>query len=351
MTPANTPPRLTRMSVRKVTLLGGLFIAIGPFAMALYTPAMAEVVTAYGTTSSLVKMTLTLYFAGFAAAQLIAGPLSDALGRRPIIIAFMAIFLLGSVLALLAPTVEMLMVARFIQGVGASAGVAISRALVRDMFQGDDSSRIMNLMGIILATAPAIAPSLGGLLVIHAGWRSVFVAMFLFGLIVIAAAVWSLKETITPDRSRLNLRSLGQSYVILARNSHFITTSLTIAGAVGAVYALATMLPFILMQELGLSPTQFGLGMLMQSGSFFAGSLLFRPMMRRFSAYQMVPPGLVLIAIGSVLTSTLLFGEPSFLRVMVPAAIYNCQQMLEFVALSRLEAPVFSIIVPSSRLR
>lgn len=322
MTPVDVNATLPRMSVRRVSLLGALFIAIGPFAMALYTPAMAEVVTAYGTTNSLVKMTLTLYFAGFAAAQLVAGPLSDGLGRRPIIIAFMAIFLVGSVLALIAPNVETLMIARFIQGVGASAGVAISRALVRDLFQGDDSSRIMNLMGIILATAPAVAPTLGGVLVIHAGWRSVFVAMFIFGIVVIAAAVWGLKETVIPDRSRLNMRSLGRSYVTLATNGHFMAASMTIAGAVGAIYALATMLPFILMQQLGLSPAQFGLGMLMQSGSFFLGSLAFRALTRQRSAYQMVPPGLVFIAIGSVLAATLLFGAPSFLRVMGPVMIY-----------------------------
>lgn len=322
MTQTDISPPPQRMSTRQVSLLGAFFIAVGPIAMALYTPAMAEVVKAYGTTNSLVKLTLTLYFAGFASAQLIAGPLSDALGRRPVIIGFMAIFLVGSLLALFAPTVEVMMLARFIQGVGASAGVAISRALVRDLYQGDESSRIMNLMGIILSTAPAIAPALGGVLVIYAGWKSVFVVMILFGTAVILAAVWNLKETVVPDRTRLNLRSLGRSYITLLTNGHFMATSMTIAGGVGAIYALATMLPFILMQQLGLSPTQFGLGMLMQSGSFFLGSLTFRPLMKRFSAYQMVTPGLVLIALGSAATLTLIFGEPSFLRVMIPVGIY-----------------------------
>jgi len=322
MTQTDISAKPPRMSIRQVSLLGAFFIAVGPIAMALYTPAMAEVVEAYGTTNSLVKLTLTLYFAGFASAQLIAGPLSDALGRRPVIIGFMAIFLCGSLLALFAPTVEVLIVARFIQGIGASAGVAISRALVRDMFEGDESSRIMNMMGIILATAPAIAPTLGGVLVLYTGWRSVFVAMILFGAAVMLAAVFSLKETVVPDRSHLNVRSLCRSYLTLLLNGHFMTTSMTIAGAVGAIYALATMLPFILMQQLGLSPTQFGLGMLMQSGSFFLGSLTFRPLMRRYSAYQMVSPGLVLIALGSIVTLTLLVGEPTFLRVMIPVAIY-----------------------------
>ncbi|NUH64034.1 multidrug effflux MFS transporter [Sulfitobacter sp. S0837] len=312
-----------RMSVRRVSLLGALFIATGPIAMALYTPAMAEIVSAYGTTSSLVKMTLTLYFGGFATAQLIAGPLSDALGRRPVIIGFMMIFVAASLLALAAPTIETLIVARFVQGIGASAGVAISRALVRDLFEGDESSRIMNLMGIILAVAPALAPTLGGVLVTHAGWQSVFVAMMSFGIAVIAATVWGLRETVVPDRSRLNLRQLAQSYVTLMTNRHFMATSLTIAGAIGAIYALATILPFILMQVLGFTPTEFGLGMLMQSGSFFAGSLVVRQLMKHHSAYRLVVPGLGVILFGSALILTLLVGPPSFLRVMVPVAFYT----------------------------
>ena len=312
-----------RMSVRRVSLLGALFIATGPIAMALYTPAMAEIVSAYGTTSSLVKMTLTLYFGGFATAQLIAGPLSDALSRRPVIIGFMMIFVAASLLALAAPTIETLIVARFVQGIGASAGVAISRALVRDLFEGDESSRIMNLMGIILAVAPALAPTLGGVLVTHVGWQSVFVAMMSFGIAVIAATVWGLRETVVPDRSRLNLRQLAQSYVTLMTNRHFMATSLTIAGAIGAIYALATILPFILMQVLGFTPTEFGLGMLMQSGSFFAGSLVVRQLMKHHSAYRLVVPGLGVILFGSALILTLLVGPPSFLRVMVPVAFYT----------------------------
>ncbi|MFV0513240.1 MAG: multidrug effflux MFS transporter [Jhaorihella sp.] len=318
----NGVPR-PRMSARRVSLIGALFIATGPIAMALYTPAMTEVVSAFDTSNGMVKLTLTLYFAGFATAQLIAGPLSDALGRRPVIVAFMAIFVAASLLALIAPNIETLMSARFVQGVGASAGVAISRAVVRDLFEGDESSRIMNLMGIILAVAPALSPTLGGLIVTHAGWRAVFAVMTLFGAVVIAVTLLGLRETVTPDRSRLNLRALGRSYVTLATNRHFVTTTLTIAGAIGAIYAQATILPFILMQRLGLSPTAFGIGMLMQSGSFLAGSLAFRQLMKRRSAYRLVTPGLVFIALGSVAMLTLLTGETSFLRVMGPVAVYT----------------------------
>ena len=276
------------MSERRVALIGGLFVAIGPISMALYTPAMTEIVHAFGTTESFVKLTLTLYFGGFAFAQLIAGPLSDALGRRPVTFAFMGIYFLGSLIALMAPGIEVLMAARFLQGVGASAGVAISRAIVRDLFSGDRSSRIMNLIGIILAVGPATAPTIGGLTLELAGWRAIFVIMALFGIAVVLATVFALKETVVPDRSRFSFRGLASSYVVILGNAQFLGASGVVAGTIGAIYAQATFLPFILMDRVGLTPTQFGLGMLMQSGFFLGGSLALRVLLNRVSAASMV---------------------------------------------------------------
>jgi len=183
------------MSERRVSMIGALLVAIGPVSMALYTPAMTELVRVFETTESAIKLTLTLYFGGFACAQLIAGPLSDALGRRPITIAFMALYCVASVAATLSPTVEVLMGARFLQGIGASAGIAISRALVRDLFTDDQSSRIMNLIGIILALGPALAPTIGGLMLPLFGWQSIFLLMTLIGFLVIWVALFSMKET------------------------------------------------------------------------------------------------------------------------------------------------------------
>ncbi len=315
-------PATPLMSSRRVSVIGALLVAIGPVSMAIYTPAMTEIVQAFGVTESAVKMTLTLYFGGFALAQLIAGPLSDALGRRPIIITFMGIYCAASLFALFAPTIEALMAARFFQGVGASAGVAISRALVRDLFKGEESSRIMNLIGIILALGPALAPTLGGLLLSWSGWRSTFVAMLFMGLAIIATAIFALRETVVADRSRLNIRSLGGTYLMLLRHRHFMATAMVMSGALGALYAQATFLPFILMDTIGLTPAQFGLGMLMQSGFFFASSLTVRFLMRRVPAYRLVAPGLGFILLGSLGTLTLAFGALGFLHVMIPVAVY-----------------------------
>jgi DHA1 family bicyclomycin/chloramphenicol resistance-like MFS transporter len=308
------------MSERRVSLIGGLLTAIGPISMALYTPAMTEIVHAFGTTEAAVKMTLTLYFGGFACAQLVAGPLSDALGRRPVTFAFMAIYCAASFLALVAPDVRTLMAARFVQGVGASAGIAISRAIVRDLFRGEQSSRIMNLIGIILALGPAAAPTIGGLVLTFASWRMIFVLMAGFGVTIVLVTALCLRETVVADRRRLRPGQLVGSYRAVLTNRAFLVAAGIVAGAVGSLYAQATFLPFILMERVGLTPPEFGLGMLFQSGSFLLGSLACRLLMRRTSAYRLVAPGLGLIAVGSAGLLLLLVREPSFLAVMVPVA-------------------------------
>ncbi len=311
------------MSERRVSLLGAMFVAIGPVSMALYTPAMTEIVHAFGTTEGMVKLSLTLYFGGFACAQLIAGPLSDAMGRRPVTFGFMAIYFVASLVAYLAPDIQTLLGARFVQGIGASAGVAMSRAIVRDLFSGEKSSRIMNLIGIILAVGPAFAPTIGGLMLGISGWRSIFALMALFGVIVVAVTAVFLRETVVADPRRLRPGALVGSYVMLLGNRHFMTATLAVAGAIGALYAQATFLPFILMERVGLSATQFGVGMLLQSGSFFLGSVVVRQAMRAVGAYRLVGVGMTFIAIGAAGVSLLLFWEPSFLRVMGPVAIYS----------------------------
>ena len=312
------------MSERRVSLLGAVLVAIGPMSMALYTPAMPEIVHAFGTTEAAVKLTLSLYFAGFAVAQLICGPLSDGFGRKPVTYAFMSIFLVASLIALLAPTVELLIAARFLQGVGAAVGWAIARAIVRDLFTNERSARIMNLMGLILAAGPAFSPTLGGITMELAGWHAIFWLMFGAGVIIMLIVRFAMVETVQRDLSRIRPSALLGSYRSVLSSPYFVLSSLVLAGSVGTIYTQATILPFILMDRVGLTPSQFGIGMLMQSGLYFAGSLVVRQLLGRFGAFRIVPAGLAFIAAGSLSTAIgLHLFEPTFLLVMGPVAFFS----------------------------
>jgi DHA1 family bicyclomycin/chloramphenicol resistance-like MFS transporter len=322
----NMQPSMSRppiMSERRVGLLGALFAAIGPVSMSLYTPAMPEIVTAFGTTEAAVKMSLSLYFAGFAFAQLFCGPISDGVGRRPVTVAFMTIYTGASILAVTAWNIDVLILARFLQGIGAAVGVAMSRAIVRDLFEHEQSARIMNMIGIILAVGPAAAPTIGGVTMELAGWHAIFLVMAVAGIGIALAAIFLLRETVERDLSRIRPRQLLRNYVLLVSTPYFMTASLMNAGATGALYALATILPFVLMGPIALTPTQFGASMTIQSFSYLFGSLALRFLMPRFGAFRLVPVGLVVMACGATAMALVphIF-EPGFLLVMAPVGVY-----------------------------
>lgn len=310
------------MSERRTTVLGALLTAIGPVSMAVYTPAMPELVRAFGTTDAAIKLSLSLYFGGFALAQLLAGPVSDAFGRRKASIAFLVIYVFGSLIAALAIDVNWILAGRLIQGIGASVGVTVARAAVRDQFVGAQASRIMNMIGIILAIGPALGPTLGGLALSAFGWQSIFLLMVAFGGSALLACIFVLRETAIPDRSRLQPVTLVRTYAGLITDLRFLLPSLILGGSIGALYAQGTMLPFVLIDVVGLSPTEFGLGMLAQTGSYLTGSIVLRLISGRISGPAAVATGVSFCGVGGLLmflSVHLLY--PTFLSIMVPVGI------------------------------
>ena len=312
-----------RMSATRTSIIGAFLVALGPISMALYTPAMPELVSAFHTSDSMIKLTLSLYFGGFAMSQLVAGSLSDAFGRRPVTIAFMGIYLIGSLMSAFAPSVQVLILGRLVQGIGASAGMTVSRAIVRDQFTGDKAAGIMNLIGMMLAIGPALAPTIGSIALGLAGWRSIFFLMLGFAAIACLIAYAFLEETSVPDRRKAHVGPILAAYREILGDVRFITATLVIGGAVGVLYTLAAILPFILIDRVGLTPLQFGVGMLLQSGMYFAGSVVVRLLLSRFSARQLIAPGLTLIGAGGIGVALSIGLLPlNYLSVMGPVGVF-----------------------------
>jgi len=312
------------MSERKTALIGAVLVALGPISMALYTPAMPELVTVFGTDIGTVKLTLTAYFAGFAVTQLVCGPLSDAYGRRPILVAFLALYLAGSVMAFLAPSIGWLLAARIVQGVGASVGVATARAIVRDLYTGSRSVGIMNTIGLMLAIGPAISPTIGGLTLDFVGWRAIFALMVAYGLAAVVMTVFSLPETLAArDPSRLHPGRLVMGYLRLLGDRRFMAPVLVIGATLGGLYTMATILPFVLIDRVGLTPTEYGVGMIAQSGAYGLGAVAVGRLLKRLNPARLVWPGLLFCAAGGLLLAVLLrLAEPSFLAVMGPVGVF-----------------------------
>ncbi|MFK3778917.1 multidrug effflux MFS transporter [Agrobacterium sp. NPDC089420] len=310
------------MSRKRTAMLGALLTALAPISMAIYTPAMPELTRVFATTEAAVKLSLSLYFAGFAIAQLLAGPASDAFGRRRASLVFLSIFLGGGLLAIFAPTIEVLLFARLVQGIGASVGMTVARAVVRDQFTGADASSIMNLIGIMLAVGPALGPTIGGLSLAAFGWKSVFFLMAGLGAIAIFSVVVFLRETTVPDKSLIRPRRLLSAYGALLTEPRFLLAALVLGGSIGALYAQATMLTFILIGEVGMTPTAFGIGMLMQTGAYFFGSIALRYIAPRLGDRRAVMLGLCFSGTGGLLILLSVFLiPPSFFSIMGPVAV------------------------------
>ena len=319
-----TAAMTTAMSARRTAIIGGLMVAVGPLSISLYAPALPTIVADLVTTESMGKLSLSVYFGAFALSQLLCGPLSDSYGRKKIAIWFFAIYVLGSLVAALGPSIGWLLAGRVLQGVGVSVGVALSRAMVRDQFVGSESIRILTLINLILTVAPAIAPTLGSVLLAFGSWHLLFLVMATFGAGIIAMIMVVARET-HPEAARVPFRpvSVLVNYGKLLRSRQFMVPALVLALSFGGFYGFAALLPFILIGDIGLSTFQFAMVMLIQTAAFITGNVVAGYMAGRLSGIGMVRVGLVLLALAGIGFAVGLRLYPdAVLAVMLPVALW-----------------------------
>jgi MFS transporter, DHA1 family, multidrug resistance protein len=312
------------MTEMRTAVIGALVVTLGSISTALYTPALPQLVTAFQTVPSAIKLTMTVYLFGFAFAMLICGPVSDAFGRRPAAALFLAIYVAGSVVALLAPSIELLIIARLCQGIGAASGVTVSRAMVRDQFTGNSAMKIMNLIGLILAIGPAVSPTIGGLILGLFGWHAIFAIMAAYGATAFLVVILACPETnLSPEKSKIYPLSMLKNYAILLSNKRFMHNSLLLGLTVGGVYTLAVILPFVFIEVLGVTPMQFGMAMVIQTGSYAFGTLATNQILLIAQGKTLINIGLTCVATGGVLMLVIPELFPLNLwSVMVPVGIW-----------------------------
>jgi MFS transporter, DHA1 family, multidrug resistance protein len=190
-----------------IALLAAL-AALGQFASSAYLPSMPAMGLELGASVSAVQFTMTAYLAAFAVMQLVYGPLSDRFGRRPIMLTGCVLFIAGSVLCMVAVSIEAVIAGRAVQAVGACAGAVASRAVVRDLFEGPELTRAMAAIAMAFSAVPAVAPVVGGVLQMLAGWHGSFAASVLFGVVVLIPVVLFLRETNYRRQAQLNFGSV-----------------------------------------------------------------------------------------------------------------------------------------------
>src|SRR6476660_7756840 len=196
---------------------------LGPFSIDTYIPAFSGIAQALGATPVEMQQTLSAYLFGFAFMNLFHGALADSFGRRPVVLAGIAVFTLASAGCALSQTVGQLVFFRFLQGLSTGAGIVVSRAVIRDMFPPAEAQRVMSQVTIYFGVAPAVAPIVGGWLFVHAGWHSVFWLLGGLGVVLWTANYKLLPETLHEShRQAFNVRNLMQGYWQLGSNTRFL---------------------------------------------------------------------------------------------------------------------------------
>jgi len=297
--PGNALPRSRKLLY--VLLLGAL-VALGPFTVDLYLPAFPSVAADLATSEAAIQLTLTATMIGFGAGQLIVGPLSDAVGRkRPLFVAT-GLHIVASIAVAFAPTVELVMAGRVLQGIGASGGMVIAMAIVRDLFAGQALIRMLARMALVTGLAPVLAPVIGSQLLNVMDWRGVFVVLAAYGL-GIAITVGALIPETHPAERRggTSLRAYRTRYAHLLGDASFVGIAVVGAMTFTALFAYLSSSSFILQDIFGLSAQEYGVAFGVNSIGIVIANQTSARLMRILPPRAVTTVGLAVMLTGSVL--------------------------------------------------
>jgi len=273
---------------------------LGPFSVDMYLPAFPAIGREFGASPIALQQTLSAYLFGFAFMMLWHGALSDALGRRPIVIGSLAVYALATLGCAIAGNIESLWLFRAVQGLSAGAGVVVGRAIVRDRFHGADAQRVMSQITLFFGVAPAVAPVLGGIVLNALGWRAMFWVLLALVLGLIAWAVKSLPETLPLDaRQTLNPRALARNYRAVLLRIDFLLLAMIPAFNFCAFFLYIASAPVFIIDLLGLSSLGFAWLFVPMIVGIMAGASLSGRLAGRISPLRQIRLGYALMAAGA----------------------------------------------------
>ena len=309
-----------------MTAVLAMLTALGPLSTDFYLPSLPEIVRVLNTDVAGAQATLSAFLFGFAAGQIIWGPLSDRLGRRPVLLIGLGLFLVTTLICALAPSIEALIGARFAQALGASGPIVLGRAMVRDLYDGPRAGRELARMGMIMGLVPAVAPALGGVLQNAFGWRSTFIATLIVALAIMAVVVTILPETIRKrSPEKLSFFAIFRGFRVLLQNPAYrVYVSLTSLAYAG-LFAFISGSSFVLIGIYGLSPPVYGLSFGCMVLGYILGTILAQRLVGSRGFDGVIALGVICLAAGGLTMLACVatgFGGP--FGVILPMALYAC---------------------------
>lgn len=300
---------------RFLVWLAGLSV-LGFLATDMYLPAFAAIQADLQTPASAVSASLSLFLAGFAAAQLLWGPLSDRYGRKPVLLIGLTIFALGSLGMLWVENAATLLVLRFVQAVGVCAAAVIWQALVTDYYPSQKVNRIFATIMPLVGLSPALAPLLGSWLLVHFSWQAIFATLFAITVVLILPIFW-----LKPTTKAGNNSQDGLTFTDLLRSKTYRANVLIYAACSASFFAWLTGSPFIL-SEMGYSPAVIGLSYVPQTIAFLIGGYGCRAALQKWQGKQLLPWLLVLFAVSVIATWAAGFiSHVSLVEILIPFCV------------------------------
>ncbi len=298
---------------------------IGPFSIDTYLPAFSGIAASLGATPVQMQQTLSSYLLGFAVMNLFHGALSDSLGRRPVVLAGVALFTLASVGCALSQTIGQLVFFRALQGISAGAGMVVSRAIIRDMFPPADAQRVMSQVTIYFGIAPAVAPMIGGFLFAHADWHAIFWLLVGLGAVLFLSTWRWLPETLDrPARQPFRAGHLLRGYWEMGKSPRFMALVLASGIPFNGMFLYVLAAPVFLGEHLRLAPTQFFWFFVLSIGGIMGGAWASGRLAGRIKPRHQIRHGFVIMLLTSLVNVALnLLFEPHWAWAMLPVAVFS----------------------------
>ncbi|WP_135450409.1 multidrug effflux MFS transporter [Tabrizicola caldifontis] len=323
------------VSLTFMSVILGLVAAVGPFAIDMYLPAMPEIGRDLGVGSQAVQWTIVGYFVTFGLAQLVYGPWADQAGRKPPLYAGLALFIAGTIMCAVAPSIGWLVAGRMVQGLGGAANMVVLRAVIRDLATGPQATRMMSTIMIVIAVSPLLAPLSGAGLLALGDWRLIFWALLAAACLSFFLIHFAVPETLTDaNRQQFDLAAFRSGTQILLADRGFMVMTFLAGFAFASFFVFIASAAFVYRDQFGLTPTQFSLAFAVNAIGFFAASQFASTLSQRLGTVRMIAGatvgfalatfagfGLALAGLASLpVTMTTLFVGNIFLGVILPAA-------------------------------
>jgi DHA1 family bicyclomycin/chloramphenicol resistance-like MFS transporter len=284
----------------------GALTAFAPMSVDMYLPALPTIGVAFSSAPGHVQLSLASFFLGMAIGQAFYGPLTDRFGRKRPLFVGLSLFVVASAGCALATSIDMLIVLRFFQALGACAGPVIARAIVRDLFDPREAVKVFSLMVLVIGVSPVLAPMLGGQILVFFDWRVIFWATTLLGVVGLSGSAWRLPETHRAENMRpLALKSVLGAYYHLVTDRSFVGYALTGAIGLGGLFAYIAGSPFVFIDLFRVPATHFGLFFGINALGFIIAAQVNVQLVRRFQSNSVIA-GVLLLQLSDGLL--LLFG-------------------------------------------